>query len=152
MAVHSTRRIIREAVHQALVPFEPVAAVDFLFMLASNDLDPENPPSVNFDASEPTVYIVREVQGAQVPQGHLGRVPATGPGSLRYSIYVQVGAGAEFHDILDEEIRTKLDTFTDSADAFVAFATEAVVDQVRGSSSGFYQIEYAVPVTVIGDF
>lgn len=158
MAVHSTRRIIREGVHQALVgdgtspPWEPVAEVAFRFMVETNDFDPERPAQINRDGTEPAVFIIREVQGAQVPQGHLGRVPATGAGIFKYSIFVQFGGGAEVHDLLDEEIRTKLDTYTDSTGAFVAFATEAVVDSIRGVADGFMEIEYSVPATAIGDF
>lgn len=160
MAVHSTTRIIEEAVHQALpgdgtaAPWVPVADVDFKFMLAENDWDPEDPPSTSTDGSKPAVFIFREVQGPQDEGGHLGRAAATGKGIFRYRIFVQVGAGVKHHHDIDEEIRTKLDTFTDSPAplGYVAFATETVVVTKIGASDGFYEIAYEVPATVIGDF
>lgn len=158
MAVHSTRRIIREAVHLALpgdgtaAPWGPVAAVDFKFMVDSNEWDPERSPSTNAAGSLPAVYILREVQGAPAPQGHLGRASAIGQGIFRYSIFVQAGAGPRWHDDLDEEIRDQLEASSDAEGAYVKFVSELVVDSIRGGDGGFYEIAYEVPAHVTGDF
>ena len=156
MAVHSTDAIIDEAVHQALPgdgtadPWKPVAAVDFKFMVATNDWDPENPPSTSTDGSQPAVFIVRESQGAQNPQSYFGLVSATGPGAFLYSIFVQVGAGKKWHRVIDEEIRTELDDWTGG---YVTFITPAAVATIRGqTASGFFEIAYSVPAFVVGDF
>ena len=156
MAVHSTDAIIDEAAHEIFVgdgsaaPWAPAAAVDFLFIVATNDWDPENPPSTKTDGSEPAVFIVRGVQPAQSPQGYLGLVTATGAGSFTYSIFVQVGAGKKWHRTIDEEMRTELDNWTGN---YVEFITPAAVPSIRGqTAAGFFEIAYSVPAQVVGDF
>lgn len=152
MAVHSTRRIIGKASAGALEGFSPAASVTWKGILGFNQRPPEAPADVFVDGAVPAAFIAWEARGAPNSQGHLGGgIPAIGEGWISYTIFLQIGAGNEFIEDLDEEIRDLLDAVADSTG--VVFVTEAVVD-----TAAFFQddawaaVTFLVPAQVIGDY
>lgn len=152
MAVHSTRRIIWNAADGAIGDFTPTAAVTWRGTVAFNEPPPEEPPGVYAEGSQPAAFMSWEQRGAQNPQGQLGGGVATGQGTLSWTIFVQMGAGPEWFEDLDEEVRTLLDAVDKDATGAV-FVTEAVVDVAAGVSlEGWAAVTYSVPAHVVGDY
>lgn len=151
-AVHSTRRIIWKATDGAIGNFSPSAAVTWRGFVAFNEQAPDEPPGTYVEGSAPAMFGTWEHRGAQNPQGHLGRVVANGQGAINYTIYCQMGAGPEWIEIVDEEIRTLLDA-VDAGTTGVVYATEVVVDIAAGIvPEGWAAVTFAVPAQVIDDY
>lgn len=149
MAVHSTRRIIWEAVDKVLSAWEPTAEVNWHGMLDFNQRPPEAPADIYSDGSAPACFVMREVTGSRVPAGNIGGAAAAGQGKVSYTIHLQAGSGSAWFDTIDEEIRDQLATSTESS---VVFAPDGVADTFQGYVEGWAAVTYEVPANVVGDF
>ncbi len=151
MATHSTRRIIAEGCRKVLETMTTPAGFGDWQVLDANQQPPRSPTDIETSNAGPAGYLQWQVQGAQAPENTIGSgLAATGPGRVRYSIGVQLGAGDEWFDVADEWFRDLLAASTDTD--FVVFDPDTPID-IGSINTGFGgEVTFELTATVVGDF